>query len=294
MFTAQFERFVRPARAYPQIWRLIVGVIVIAIVVFFGIAAVFIAIWLTSGIEGIRHWAVKVAEASTPTGTLLMLASFIGLAIAPMVSVRLLHHRAAGTLFGPRAIVLRDFALASGVVAVLYSLLTFGWSLYYDAIPNLELSLWLTFLPLALLVVLIQTGAEELIFRGYLQQQLAARFRSPIIWMLLPSIAFGMLHYNPESAGSNVWLIVGAAAIFGLIGADLTRITGSIGAAWGFHFINNSLAILFIAVDGTIPGLALYLTPYPASDASQLPALILVDFVGLAIAWAILRRVLRR
>jgi DNA-directed RNA polymerase subunit RPC12/RpoP len=40
--------------------------------------------------------------------------------------------------------------------------------------------------------VLIQTGAEEVLFRGYLQQQLAARFASPIAWMVLPSAIFAL------------------------------------------------------------------------------------------------------
>jgi uncharacterized protein len=49
---------------------------------------------------------------------------------------------------------------------------------------------------------------------------------------------------------------VGAAATFGLIAADLTARTGSIGAAWGFHFANNTMAITILATDGTITGLS--------------------------------------
>ena len=43
---------------------------------------------------------------------------------------------------------------------------------------NLSLGQQLPWLPAALLGMVIQTGTEELIFRGYLQQSLAARFRS--------------------------------------------------------------------------------------------------------------------
>lgn len=294
MFTAQFERFVLPARTRPQIWRLIAGIIIILIVYFISVAVLFAAIWAVTGISGMQEWATKLVEASTPTGTILLLASFIGLALAPMVAVRLLHKREAKTLFGPRVIVLRDFVGAAVTVLLIFAVFTFAWSMRFDAVPNLDLSLWLCFLPLALLGVLIQTGAEELVFRGYLQQQLAARFRSPIIWMLLPSLAFGMVHYDPATAGANVWLVVGSATVFGLIAADLTRVTGSIGAAWGFHFANNVLAVLFISVQGTLPGLALYLTPYAADDTTHLTALIFVDFIGLIIAWRIVRWVLSR
>lgn len=294
MLTAQFERFVQPARSHAQIWRLVIGVLVIAIVYFVSVAFVFATIWAFSGVSGIRFWAAKVVEASTPTGTMLLLSSFAGLALAPMVAVRLLHRRRAATLFGPRAVLIRDFALTAGTVMLIYAAFTIGWLFLYDPVPNLDMSIWLTFLPIALLGILVQTGAEELVFRGYLQQQLAARFRSPIVWMLLPSVAFGLVHYDPATAGGNVWYVVGSATAFGILAADLVRTTGSIGAAWGFHFANNVLAVLIIAVDGTLPGLALYLTPYSADDTTQLQALILVDFSALIIAWVVLRRVLRR
>jgi hypothetical protein len=71
-----------------------------------------------------------------------------------------------------------------------------------------EDTLWASFLPLALVGVLVQTGAEEVLFRGYLQQQLAARFASPLAWMVLPSVIFALLHYQPELMGENAWLMV--------------------------------------------------------------------------------------
>jgi hypothetical protein len=94
-------------------------------------------------------------------------------------------------------------------------------------LPNTELSLWMSFLPLALVGVLIQTGAEEVLFRGYLQQQLAARFSSPILWMVLPSAIFAALHYQPEVMGDNTWLMMGAVFVFALLAADLTAVTGN-------------------------------------------------------------------
>jgi membrane protease YdiL (CAAX protease family) len=72
----------------------------------------------------------------------------------------------------------------------------------------------MSFLPLALVGVLIQTGAEEVLFRGYMQQQLAARFSSPILWMVLPSAIFAALHYQPEIMGDNTWLMMGAVFVF--------------------------------------------------------------------------------
>jgi membrane protease YdiL (CAAX protease family) len=40
------------------------------------------------------------------------------------------------------------------------------------------------------LVVFFQAASEELVFRGYLPQQLAARGDSPLVWGFLPSFVF--------------------------------------------------------------------------------------------------------
>ena len=90
-----------------------------------------------------------------------------------------------------------------------------------------------------------------------MQQQLAARFSSPIIWMVLPSAFFAGLHYQPEIMGDNTWLVMGAVFVFALLAADLTAVTGNIGAAWAMHFVNNALAILLVATEGPLSGLAL-------------------------------------
>ncbi|MFV2003423.1 MAG: cation transporter, partial [Paracoccaceae bacterium] len=168
------------------------------------------------------------------------------------------------------------------------------WSLVFDPVPNLGMKQWLALLPLALVGIALQSGAEELVFRSYLLQQLAARFRSPLIWMIAPGLIFALFHYDPRSMGQNTWLVIAAAGVFALVASDLTRLTGSIGAAWGFHFANNVVAIAIIAIDGTIPGLALYLTPYSADDTALLPMLISGDIALMLLAWLILRRTLPR
>ncbi|WP_338153259.1 CPBP family intramembrane glutamic endopeptidase [Pseudophaeobacter leonis] len=64
-------------------------------------------------------------------------------------------------------------------------------------VSNLGFWPWLGLLPLSLLAVLVQVSAEEVVFRGYLQQALAARFKSPVIWLVAPSALFGLAHYMP-------------------------------------------------------------------------------------------------
>ena len=295
MGSPAFDRFVEPARRYPQIWRLVLGVVLAFVVYTVWTVAVIAAAYFHQRPDcDPLGWVSSLAEARTPGGTIVLLATFGGMALGPMAAARLLHRRPAGTLFGPRVRVLRDFVTAAAIVFAVLGVSVLLWSLRYDAVPNLSPGAWLAILPLTLLGLLVQTGAEEVLFRGYLQGQLAARFRSPIIWLVLPSLIFGIVHLDPASAGDNAWLIVGAAGIFGLVAADLTARTGSIGAAWGFHFANNTFAVAILSTDGTITGLARYLTPYTIADLDGSALLVLADVGMLLIAWLLVRRAVGR
>lgn len=289
-----FEDFIAPARARPELWRLVVGLLLAVGIYLAFLAAVFIGLYLLVGQENTGLWMERVVDASSPTATLLLLLTFGGMALGAIAAARLMHGRSAATLFGPRDRVLRDFLIAGGIVAGVLGASLVLWLWRFDPEPGLDFALWLRFLPIALLAILLQTGAEEMLFRGYAQQQLAARFRSPLIWLILPSVVFGLVHFNPDGAGANAWIVVLSAGLFGLIAADLTAATGSLGAAWGFHFANNCIALLVIATKGTIPGLALYRTPYEADDAGMVPTLMLGDLVVIVIAWALVRVALRR
>jgi membrane protease YdiL (CAAX protease family) len=293
--TPAFDRFVAPARKRPQLWRLVAGLVLAIAIYVLWTVAVIVGAWFLFGRDtDPLIWAQALVEADSPEGTLVLLATFLGMALGPMAAARLLHGRRPGTLFGPRVRTLRDFVLAAGIVfAVLGSALVL-WAVEYDAVVNLPLSIWAMVLPLTLLGLLVQTGAEEVLFRGYMQSQLAARFRSPLVWLVVPSLLFGIVHFDAVTAGDNVWMVVGSASVFGLIAADLTARTGSIGAAWGFHFANNVMAIAIISTDGTITGLARWVTPYTLAEYDASAPAILMDVAMLVVAWWLVRRAVAR
>ncbi|WP_226780251.1 CPBP family intramembrane glutamic endopeptidase [Oceaniglobus trochenteri] len=291
--TAAVRAFLHAGRRAPQLWRLVLGCILIAICAFgWTLAPVGIA-WLWRGPEAALAFAQGLQRPETPRATLILLGSFAGMAAGVALAVWLLHRRRPRSLFGPRSVLWRDFALSAGVVLAVYAVGVALWLTRFTPDLNLDPGRWLWLVPLALAGVALQTLAEELVFRGYLTQQLAARFQSPVIWLILPALAFGAVHYDPATAGASVWVVVGSATVFGLVAADLTRRTGSLGAAWGFHFANNLLAILVLATKGTITGLSLFVTPYAVDDAQVMQRLVLGDMALLLVAWAILRRVLR-
>lgn len=287
------DRFIAPARARPQIWRLVLGFLLTCAFAVVWVIGLFALVYLVAGVDGGPDWIGRMTRADTPTSALLVIATLWGLAIGAMVTTPLLHGRSAWTLFGPWRPMQRQFLLAMLVAALLMAvsaLIPYG----FEAIPNIDLALWLSFLPLSMVIILGQSGAEELFFRGYLQQQLAARFASPLVWMVLPSILFGMAHFDPSNGPLVAWLIVAATGLFGLLAADLTAHTGTIGAAWGFHFANNIAAILVLGMDGALSGLALYTAPIGPTDTEAFIPLLLRDMATTVVIWAAIRWALTR
>ncbi|MBC7141614.1 MAG: CPBP family intramembrane metalloprotease, partial [Rhodobacteraceae bacterium] len=159
--------------------------------------------------------------------------------------------------------------------------------------PGLGIGAFLTYLPFALPGILIQTGAEELVFRGYLQQQLAARFQSPLIWIGLPAALFAFGHYMPDDFGASAWGVALWAAMFGVLAADLTARTGNLGAALGFHFANNVAALLFVGIENNLDGLALWTLSVDLADPGTVFPALAVDFAAMITSWLLARLVLR-
>ena len=286
-YPSEFEAFVSAARKHPHLWRLLAGVCVSALVY---------AAW-AGAVSAVYGWTAGQAPTLTaglaPGDVYVLLVSAFGLALGAAVAVRLLHHRPVGSLLGPLTTVLRDFVFAAALAGAVQCVALALQTMVYDVEFGMDVSVWLLLLPLSLLGVLVQTGAEELAFRGYLQQQLAARFRSPLVWLLVPGLAFGLAHYSPAISGGNAWLVVFAAICFGLAAADLTARTGSIGAAWGFHFVGNTAALLAVGLKDMVHGLALFVTPFSAKD-SEAGLMIAFDLLALATAWLLVRHFIRR
>jgi membrane protease YdiL (CAAX protease family) len=281
---ARFEAFVAPARARPEVWRLVLGVLATVLVWF-----------ATAG--GMLGLAAPFLRQSADGGRLLLLGflfTFAGLVLGLVVSLRLFHRRGLGSLLGPSGFSLRGFAKGAGVVFGLSAATAVPLLFFLPIDQRIPLATWLSWAPVALLAVLVQTGAEELAFRGYLMQQLAARFRSRVVWWLLPSILFGLLHWNPATFGANAWLMALAAGLMGLILADVTARTGNLSAAMGLHFANNTVAILLVAVSGELSDLALFEAPLDTSDPAAVRNALLANIAVILVAYAIYLRVLRR
>lgn len=285
-------RFAAPARPRAEVWRTALGLVGITVIY---LAALYGTLGLLAARLGELHLArllLSMAQGSSPQGLAMLLASFAPLALAVIFVTRALHRRRAGSLFGSGAG--RDFRRSLLPLAILTGVLLPLELLDGNVWRATPLSQVLGWLPLMLPLLVVQIGAEELLFRGYLLQQVAARTRNPVAWMLLPSALFGALHFAPAEYGANaVWIVLWAFG-FGCLAADLTARAGNLGPALALHLVTNVASILLVGLYGNLDGLALYTLVINTRDAAQLAPYLAIDALGLLVSWAALRLVLRR
>jgi len=291
----EFQAMLAPARIYPQIWRLLLGVLLIVFVYLsWSLLTVAIALGVAvrdSGFFGVMPFLQDLQAGTSPGSVAVLLLTFGGMALGPVLAAAALHFRGPGTLLGPWEDWWRGFVTALAVVLLVFGVLTAVSAAFIAPVPNMEPGRWLLWMVLAVPLLFVQIAAEELLFRGYLMQQLAARFAARWIWFTLPALLFGLLHWDPE-AGRNLPLVLLSAFAFGLVAADLTERTGSLGAAMGFHFGNNFIALLVVSVKGTITGLALYTTPWGLEAEGVVSLGLAVSIVLLFAIWWLICKLL--
>ncbi len=286
------EQLVRDARARPELWRLVIGLVII-LALYIALNSVLFAV--VGGLVSPEQ-AQGLLRGTSPFATLVLLISFGFLTLGVAIAAWQLQRRPFASILGPYSLCLRQFwhVLRALVILALVMAALPPYGMGEPLIQNLALSKWLLLLPLSAIAVLIQTSAEEVLFRGYIQQSLAARFRSPIIWMGLPSVLFAAGHYAPGITGENALLVAAWSCVFGLLVADLTARSGTLGPAIALHFLNNTVALLFISLPETLSGLALYLLPYDMSETGLLRQWLFVDFAVMIVSWLTARLALRR
>lgn len=179
---------------------------------------------------------------------------FLFLWLGVFLVVRFLHDRPFWSLFTPLqrlswrrvlqgALVFAAIYLAVGVIM--------EW-LFPTPAEDIEYVLqpskFLAFLPLALLLIPIQTSAEELLFRGYFMQGLGLIMNR---WgvALVSSVLFALPHLlNPEVLDANLWVAFLPYWIIGLLLALITLRDGTLELALGVHASNNLMAFLLVTV----------------------------------------------
>jgi len=176
-----------------------------------------------------------------------MLASVLFL-VGIFLAVHFIHQRPFRTLITPaRTIAWGRFFQSFAVWFVLSGLMSLAEALLYPGryVWTLDLRRYIPFVFLALVLIPIQTLAEELFFRGYILQGVGLRLRN--IWILsaISGFLFMVPHFlNPE-ARVNYGLMGFYYFFIGAVMAYITLRDGQLELALGLHAANNLFSALF-------------------------------------------------
>ena len=231
-------------------------------------------------------WQIAFAAGITPLGTWMQFAVFGLPALVFVWALRRIHGRGFWSLIGPPGAALFDLRrVLSAVIGILLLLqIVAPWGGAGEIVEVRSLLRWLLVLPLAIMALMIQVTTEEMIFRGYLQQQMACVSASPLVWMGVPSLLFGVWHYWNGNSPAEGFVYVVWATTLGLACADLTARTGTLGAAIGLHLATNFFAVMLFGVENRpYSGFALILFEY--QDPDELSASV-AEFMMIWVAWS--------
>ena len=258
-----FHRWVDAARPRVGVWRTLAGTALV-IVVWVVLANVVAAVSVMSGLIQIGDLRAMVDEAprelSHRDAAVVLgvgLATFVGLWVGVWAVLKFLHRRSFASLISFDGRPKGGQVLVGAGLAAAYLGIGMAMSSLSGGAPQrsgLPLESWLVALVPLVLLIVVQSVGEELLFRGYLVQQLAARVNTPLVWGLLPALAFGLAHVtNGRADAQFTAYYIFAAVMLGLVMTAMVWRTGGISAAMGFHVVNNIGAMLVVGLGGGAP-----------------------------------------
>ena len=240
-----------------EFWRTLIGFFLFVIISFFLYSGGFFLLSKLEHVTSLKHQKLTI---------LLLLASFIIWHIALFLVIIFIHRRSYSSLIGIVGKINGRHFIQAFLVTMLVSLFALTTipfeSLFFEEkfLPDVKIvkvKLWVPWIIPAIIVIFIQIFAEELVFRGYLLQQFVTRFKSFWIWAFIPSLLFGLGHFDFQSFGYNTYFYMTNAMIFGILASILTVKSKNLSYALGMHFFNNVMGVLFFGLGDPLSGLAL-------------------------------------
>ncbi|WP_116085001.1 type II CAAX prenyl endopeptidase Rce1 family protein [Tropicimonas sp. IMCC34011] len=279
--------FAAPARQACAPWQTVAGAL---IAILSGIALVQLLIMtLTSLTAGsAQGWFTGPG----PMPAVINISLFGLFAAGLAISLRAIHDRGLLSAAGSLPDALDDARRVAVPVAFLVGLVLLLPQAGGTARTPLPFGAWLLLLPLSLAAVMLQAATMEIFFRGYLAQQIAARWPEGPWWAVVPA-AISALAYLPSGGPPEAaWLGLIWGGAFGLAAADLTGRTGTIGAAVALTAVVNAAGLVFVTSGASMSPLALW----HAGSALQEAGVVLTaatDLTLLLVLWLAARLALR-
>lgn len=166
-----------------------------------------------------------------------------------LIAFKFVHRRPVLSYFTNRtAFDLNRFFTGFSVTAAMFALLFFiGYSQGHENLVwNFDAAKFGMLLLICLFIVPLQTGVEELFFRGYLLQLSGRATSRGLIVIIVNGILFGLLHImNPENTELGGFAMV-FYVMSGIFAALITLMDDGIELSWGFHTANNFMGMLIV------------------------------------------------
>ena len=176
------------------------------------------------------------------------MSSFIPFLVGTLLAVRFIHARSLKTLVtGEVHIRWERIFAGAGAWLVIAALISTVESLLYPGryVLTFQPAALLIFAVIALILIPIQTSAEEIFFRGYLLQWMGLRLKNKWLLSLLNGALFFVPHLaNPEMAVDSLLIGLGYF-VFGFFLALITLQDDGMELALGIHAANNLFAAIF-------------------------------------------------
>lgn len=208
------------------------------------------------GIDQIATLNVAGMLQALPPNTtmILMLFPFALVAVLVLLLIRYLHNISIRKFITSRdKIDWKRIGFAfTGIV--LLNFLFFIISYYENPTNfqwNFEPKAFAILFLIAIVLVPLQTSAEELFFRGYLMQGFGQIFKHRIFPLFITSLLFGFMHFgNPEIDKLGPLLMVSYVSM-GFFFGIITLMDEGLELALGYHAGNNLLISLLVTSDWT-------------------------------------------
>ncbi|HZJ36923.1 MAG TPA: CPBP family intramembrane glutamic endopeptidase [Gillisia sp.] len=236
-------------------WRYLVGVVIIIIGLTAGQVPLGIAVLLEGGYEMVNMTQAQMLQLLDSNLSLfLILLSFAAGLGAIFFVVKVLHNQPIRALTTSRKkIDWGRFFFAFGLVAV-FAIATTLIDYYtnpQDYVVNFQPKPFFIMLVIAVIMIPLQTGFEEYLFRGYLMQGIGTLFKNRWSPLIITSLVFGSLHFfNPEvtKLGNIImFYYIGTGFLLGI----MTLMDDGMELALGFHAGNNLITAVLVTADWT-------------------------------------------
>lgn len=187
---------------------------------------------------------------------LALFGIFVLASIAFLISIKKIHHKTlTSVLTGYDKFRFNRFWFAFAIWSVLVGIATLvEYFLKPQAFTfSFDLSGFLIGLILLVVFMPIQSGFEEVFFRGYLMQGLSLITKNGILPLIITSLLFGAAHMsNPEAKEYGWALMLTYYVFFALFMGAITLIDEGLELAIGIHTANNIMASILVSSDHSV------------------------------------------